>query len=189
MTQPEVASLRSPVRSPSWTHKFIGIALIAAGLFVLGNVVAATLVTVKLFGATLVVVGVFEAASSFWTKGWARFTLNMIVGALYVIAGAVLLSDPLAATVLLTLIFAVSLIVSGFVRVVLAFRNWQDFGWLLLASGIIAIFAGAVIWSGWPVSGLWVFGVVLGIDLLTYGAWWLAFAFAPRATEYVPQYR
>jgi uncharacterized membrane protein HdeD (DUF308 family) len=63
---------------------------------------------------------------------------------------------------------------------VLAFRYWADYGWLLLASGLIAIAAGAVIISGWPVSGLWVIGLFVGIDLLSYGFWWLVYAFEVR---------
>jgi uncharacterized membrane protein HdeD (DUF308 family) len=58
--------------------------------------------------------------------------------------------------------------------------HWRDFGWLLVTSGVIGILAGLVVLSGWPVSGLWVFGIVLGVDLLTYGAWWIAYAFAHR---------
>jgi uncharacterized membrane protein HdeD (DUF308 family) len=173
-------SMRPPARRSWWAHALLGAALIAGGVYVLANVVAATLVTVTLLGVTLVAVGIFEAVSSFWAKGWGGFMLNLVIGVLYAIAGAVLLYDPLAATAFLTLLFSISLIVSGFVRIALAFRCWRDFGWLLLASGVIGILAGLVILSGWPISGLWVFGAVLGIDLLAYGVWWIAFAFAHR---------
>jgi aquaporin Z len=33
----------------------------------------------------------------------------------------------------------------------------------------------------WPVSGLWVIGLFLGIDLLFYGAAWIALALHLRA--------
>lgn len=173
-------SMRPPARGSWWAHALLGAALAAAGVYVLGNAIAATLVTVTLLGATLVVVGAFEVASSFWAKGWGGFMLNLVIGVLYVIAGAVLVYDPVAATAFLTLLFSISLIVSGFVRIALALRYWRDFGWLLVTSGVIGILAGLVILSGWPVSGLWVFGIVLGVDLLTYGAWWIAYACTHR---------
>jgi uncharacterized membrane protein HdeD (DUF308 family) len=41
--------------------------------------------------------------------------------------------------------------------------------------------AGLVIVTGFPETGLWVLGLVLGIDLLTHGVAWFAFAgLAPR---------
>jgi len=47
-------------------------------------------------------------------------------------------------------------------------------------SGAVAILAGGVILSGWPASGLWVLGLILGIDLVVHGVWWIVFAFVLR---------
>jgi uncharacterized membrane protein HdeD (DUF308 family) len=166
--------------TPWWMYGLLGTVLVAAGLFVLGHLVAATVASAMFFGAALVVGGIFEIVHAFWTKGWGGFLYNLAVGALYVVAGGILLYDPVAATLLLTLIFAAALIVSGIIRMTLAFRYWRQRGWVLLLSGLIGIAAGAVILSGWPVSGLWVFGLCLGIDLLFYGIWWIAYALTIR---------
>ena len=85
-----------------------------------------------------------------------------------------LITDPARASVVLTLVFALSLIASGFVRIFQAIQYWQWFGWLLLVSGIVEIVAGLVILSKWPLSGLWVLGFVVGIDLLLHGLWWIS---------------
>jgi uncharacterized membrane protein HdeD (DUF308 family) len=66
------------------------------------------------------------------------------------------------------------LFVSGIVRILLSFRYWGDGGWLMLVSGIFGVLAGLVILSGWPVTGLWVLGALLGIDLIVHGLAWLA---------------
>jgi uncharacterized membrane protein HdeD (DUF308 family) len=163
-----------------WAHALIGVALVLAGIYVIGNAVAATLLTVALLGTVLVAVGLFEMVASFWTKGWGRFLLNLIVGAVYAAAGAVVMYNPLAASAFLTLAFSIALIIAGVVRIGLAFRFWSDLGWLLMLSGIVGVLAGFVILGGWPVTGLWVFGMVLGIDFLTYGVFWLAYAFTQR---------
>ena len=42
------------------------------------------------------------------------------------------------------------------------------------ASGIVGIAAGLVILAKWPVSGLWVLGLLVGIDLLLHGVWWIS---------------
>ena len=41
------------------------------------------------------------------------------------------------------------------------------------AVGIFGIVAGLIILAKWPVSGLWVIGFLIGIDLLIHGFWWL----------------
>ena len=104
----------------------------------------------------------------------------MLVGTLYAVGGIVLVADPLAASVLLTLAFAAALIASGGVRIFLALSHWRHFGWLLLASGIVGVLAGLVILSKWPLSGLWVFGLVVGIDLLLHGTWWVVSGWTAR---------
>jgi uncharacterized membrane protein HdeD (DUF308 family) len=85
-----------------------------------------------------------------------------------------LVRNPLGASVILTLVFAISLIASGIVRVFQAYQYWRWSGDILLLSGIVGIVAGLVILFKWPVSGLWVLGLVVGVDLLLHGIWWIS---------------
>ena len=96
------------------------------------------------------------------------------------IAGAILVADPLTASVVMTLVFAGVLIASGIVRFALAFKYWQRAGWLLLSSGIIGVLAGLIVLAKWPISGLWVFGLVVGVDLLVHGVWWVVSGWMAR---------
>lgn len=150
------------------------------------NAIAATVVSAIVFGIALLVAGLFEIVQSFWAPHWGGFFWRLLVGAFYAIGGAVLFADPLAASVLLTLAFAAALIASGAVRLFLALQHWQRFGWLLFASGVVGILAGLVILAKWPLSGLWVFGLVVGIDLLLHGAWCPA---GPHGTSRSPYER
>jgi uncharacterized membrane protein HdeD (DUF308 family) len=156
-----------------WQSILLGAVLILAGLFVLRNAVAATVASAIVFGIALVIAGLFEIVQSFWTPHWSGFFWRVLVGALYAIGGGALVADPLAASVLLTLAFAAALVASGSVRIFLALAHWERFGWLLLTSGVIGILAGLVILFKWPLSGLWVFGLVVGVDLLLHGFWWV----------------
>ena len=138
-----------------WQSILLGIILVAAGLFVLRNAVAATVVSALVFGGVLFATGILEIIHSFWAPHWGGFFWRLLVGVFYAIGGAILFADPLAASVLLTLAFAAALIASGAVRIFMAIQHWEKFGWLLLASGIVAILAGLVILAKWPLSGLW----------------------------------
>jgi uncharacterized membrane protein HdeD (DUF308 family) len=163
-----------------WQSILLGVVFMLAGLFVLRNAVAATVVSAIVFGIALLIAGLFEIGQSFWAQHWGGFFWRVLVGALYALGGAVLVADPLAASVLLTLAFAAALIASGAVRIFLALAHWERFGWLLLTSGIVGILAGLVIFFKWPLSGLWVFGLVVGSDLLLHGAWWVASGWTAR---------
>ncbi len=163
-----------------WQSVLLGIVFMIAGLFVLRNAVLATVVSAIVFGIALLIAGLFEIVQAFWAEHWSGVFWRLLVGALYAIGGAILVADPLAASVLLTLAFAAALIASGVMRAYLALAHWDRYGWLLLASGIVGVLAGLVVLLKWPLSGLWVFGLVVGIDLLLHGLWWVVSGWTAR---------
>lgn len=163
-----------------WVCALLGVVMLIGGVFVLFNVVAASIVAALFFAAAMIVSGAFQIAHSFAARGWKSVTLSLIVGILFLAAGVLLATNPLATSLGLTLAIAVMFFVSGIVRLVLAIRHWNDFGWLLLASGLLGITLGVVLFLGFPWSGLVVPGMLLGIDLLFNGAWWLMLGFFVR---------
>jgi uncharacterized membrane protein HdeD (DUF308 family) len=51
------------------------------------------------------------------------------------------------------------------------------------ADGIITFVLGMLVLAQWPASGLWVIGLFIGIDLIFYGAAWMALALGLRASS------
>ncbi|MBY0558925.1 HdeD family acid-resistance protein [Hyphomicrobium sp.] len=175
MTARPMPETRSEAADPSWWGAIlVGAIFIFAGIFVLGDVVAATVISAFLIGILLAVAGVAEVFQAFSAQHWRGFAFRILVGLLYVVCGLMLIADPARASIIITFVFAVSLIASGFVRIFQAFQYWEWFGSLLLISGIVGIVAGLVILAQWPVSGLWVLGLLVGIDLLLHGVWWIS---------------
>lgn len=172
------AALTAP---PTWIRVLLGIVFILAGFFVLGDVVAATLISAIFIGAMAIVAGGFEIVHAFWTKGWGGFLWQLLLGALYVAAGIVILSQPVQGALILTYVLGLVLAISGFVRIVLSFGHWKSGGWIMLISGIFGVLAGLVILTGFPMTGLWVLGFVLGIDLIMHGVAWFTYAWLPAA--------
>ncbi len=162
--------------SGDWrVYALLGAALVALGLAAGSNLAAAAIASAVVFAALLIAAGALEVLHAFWARSWRGFLPSLLVGLLYLAGGWVLLANPVAASAALTALFAAALIASGVFRVVLAFRLWRRWGWMLLASGAIAIAAALVILSGWPASGLWVLGLCVAIDLVAHGAWWIAY--------------
>jgi uncharacterized membrane protein HdeD (DUF308 family) len=190
MTENQASAPYSPQADPTripecptgrwWVCALLGAVMIAGGIFVLLNVVVASIAAALFFAATLIVAGGLQIAHSFAARGWKSVTLSLVVGILFVAGGLLLATNPLATSLGLTLAIAVMFFVSGIVRLVLAFRHWNDFGWLLLASGLLGITLGVVLISGFPWSGLVVPGMLLGIDLLFNGTWWMMLGFFVR---------
>jgi uncharacterized membrane protein HdeD (DUF308 family) len=94
----------------------------------------------------------------------------------------VLVSRPVSGAVALTYVFGLLLVVSGVVRIVLGFRFRSGLRGIMILSGVLALVAGLIILTRWPASGLWVLGLLLGIDLICHGIAWLTFAWRPQAS-------
>jgi uncharacterized membrane protein HdeD (DUF308 family) len=161
----------------------LGIVLILASLFALQNAVAATVVKTVLVGMALLTAGLFELVHAIWVGDRSSFLWRLLVGALHTMAGLLLVLDPVTTSVIVSLAFAAALVGAGLIRVVLAIQSSQPFRWLLFASGIVGILAGVVILAKWPFSGLWVFGIVVGADLLLQGIWWTVVGWIDRGSK------
>ena len=164
---------------PTWVRVLLGLVLIFAGLFVLGDVALATLISTMFIGATALIAGGFEIIHAFWTKGWGGFLWQLLLGALYVAAGIVMLSQPVSGALILTYVLGLLLAISGVVRIVISLGHWKGGGWIMLVSGIFGVLAGLVILTGFPMTGLWVLGLVLGVDLIMHGVAWFTYAWLP----------
>jgi uncharacterized membrane protein HdeD (DUF308 family) len=148
----------------------LGVALIALGAFAIGHSVTMTAVAVLTFGWVLIIGGVLEAVHAFWRKGWGGFFLDLAVGILYFVVGFMIVANPAASAVALTLLVAMFLIVGGIFRGVMAvavrYPNWI---WMLL-HGIVSLLLGVLIWQRWPIAGLWVIGLYIGIEMIFNGS-------------------
>ena len=88
--------------------------------------------------------------------------------------GLLFLRAPLNALAVLTLLIACFLMVGGVFKIVSAVSyRFAAWGWSL-ASGIIDVILGVMIWQEWPASALWVIGLFVGINLLFRGINWIA---------------
>lgn len=164
---------------PTWLCVLLGLVFVAAGLFVLGDVVLATIVSTVFIGIAAVAAGVFELFHAFWTKGWGGMIWQIILGLFYIVGGVALLTQPVAGSLVLTWVLGFILVASGIVRILVGFGRWAEAGWVLVLSGVFGVGAGFVILTGWPTTGLWVLGFLLGIDLVFHGVGWLVTAVTP----------
>ena len=158
-----------------------GIALLALGIAAVARAFTATIVTMVLFGWLLLVASGIEIVHAIMVGHWAGFFHHLLAAILFVVAGFLLLTRPVISAETLTIFMAMFFLIGGLFQLVasiaLALPGW---GWQVL-DGIISIVLGALILSQWPVSGLWVIGLYLGIYLIFYGIAWIALALSLRS--------
>jgi len=93
------------------------------------------------------------------------------------------MADPLAASLLFTLLLAGALVGIGVVRLIMAFqlRGLKYWFWPLIG-GIAAMVLGVMILARWPVSGLWVIGLFVAIEKIFNGWSYIFIALGAKET-------
>jgi uncharacterized membrane protein HdeD (DUF308 family) len=160
----------------------LGILFIVLGTIGLGYTFSLTLASVFFFGILLLVGGSMQLVHVFKCQGWKCRLWHVLLALLYILVGAEIMAKPLAASMVITLLLAGGIAALGIVRIVMALqlRGTKNWGWLLL-SGIISVLLGAVIAARWPVSGLWVIGLFVAIEMIMHGWSYVFVAMAARS--------
>jgi uncharacterized membrane protein HdeD (DUF308 family) len=148
-----------------------GILLVVLGTIGLGMTIWLTLASVFIFGVFLVIGGGVQIFQTFKCRGWGSILWHGLIAVFYLLAGFSIMADPMAASTLFTLLLAGALVGIGVVRLLMAFqlRGAKNWFWPLIG-GIAAIFLGVMILARWPVSGLWVIGLFVAIEMI-FGGW------------------
>jgi len=162
----------------------LGILMIILGTIGLFQPIAYTVATAILFGALLLVSGGAGIVTAFRLEGWKGKTGTIVLALLYLGAGVLILLNPVIGALSLTLVVAAFLLASGTVKIWLGFshREQSSWGWLV-ASGVISILLGILIYVQFPTSGLWVLGLFLAIELLFDGWALIMLAFVLHALQ------
>ena len=160
----------------------IGIVSIIGGIMALLNPFAATLAATVIAGWVFIIVGIMQIIGTFTDKEATGKIWMILLGALAIWVGYAILNNPLAGVVALTTVVAISFLVAGLFKLVLAFSlEDRRFFWLILISGAVSVILAVMIFSNFPQSAGVVLGVLLGVDLISNGATMLAVAMSSRS--------
>ena len=158
-----------------------GICLLLLGVVAIARSVTATIVSMLFFGWLLILACGIEVAQAILVGHWAGFFHHLVAAILFGVTGFMIVTRPLLGAEVVTAVMAVFFLISGLFQFIgslwVALPGW---GWQAV-DGIIAFVLGLLVLAQWPASGLWVIGLFLGIDLIFYGAAWIALALGLRA--------
>ena len=156
----------------------LGILMLVTGSIGLVQSVAMTLVTVLFFGAIITVNGTFALVQTIMDREekWRGKMVHVLLAVLYIAAGAIILVNPVAASAALTLLLGGIFLAMGITRILYGLRL-RKLGWkwvMPVVIGAVDILFAIILGISWPISGLWVIGIMVSIELLMYG-WMLTF--------------
>jgi uncharacterized membrane protein HdeD (DUF308 family) len=151
----------------------LGLGLIISGTLAVMFAFYSTLVSVLFIGGFLIFMGILEGIQSFKLSLWSNFFLHLFLSILYIIGGIFILIYPVVNAISLTFLLALFFIVAGILKMIISFtKKTPHPGWLFF-NGITTLLLGILIVYQWPVSGLWVIGMFLGIDAIFTGWTWV----------------
>ena len=147
----------------------LGILLVIAGTISLSASAVLTIASMLFVGSLMLLMGAMQAIHALATRRWGGFFVDLMVGLLSGAAGLLMILHPESAAEALTLLIALFLILGGVFRIALAIAIPFDHTRWLAIHGIINLMLGVLIIQQWPVSGLWVIGLFIGIDMICNG--------------------
>ena len=154
-----------------------GIVLVILGTLALLAPVIASVAATVLFGWLLLLSGIVGLVTTFRARHAPGFWWSLLSALLGIVAGVVLLGWPLLGTFSLTAVLIAFLFAEGIISIMYALEHRNAlsgrWGWML-ASGIVDIGLGVLLFIGLPGTALWALGLLLGINLI-FGGWALIF--------------
>jgi uncharacterized membrane protein HdeD (DUF308 family) len=164
-------AMRETVKRYSLWYLLEGVLMVVAGLLALVYPYIASVTLVFLLGWILVISGVLQGIGLIGARDVPHFWLQLISVVLAILIGVLLLRNPDAGLLIMTVLLIVFFMVEGISKVIFALNIRPFMGWVwVFLSGVVGILLGAYLWANMPLSSEWVLGVLLGIQLICEGA-------------------
>ncbi|MFP5416434.1 MAG: HdeD family acid-resistance protein [Actinomycetes bacterium] len=154
-------------RRTAWDVIF-GLILVAAGIFLLGNSLLATAISLWVIGWTNLFSGVLLLVASLFRIKSGGFLSAALGGAFLTVIGLFILRNPVAGAVALTLAAGVAFFAGGLTRLAWAFSDRQG-RLALFVSGLVSLGLGFFVLFNVGTATVLLLGTLLGVQTLLEG--------------------
>jgi uncharacterized membrane protein HdeD (DUF308 family) len=187
LDNPSLTDMQRAVRDAFGAHwrlmMFQGVAMIILGILAVAAPAIATIAIDIYVGWLFLFSGVIGLIALFSSHDIPAFLWSLITAALSFALGVLLIWKPIEGALSLTFILTAFFLVEGVFQIAtsLVYRDSLPgtWGWML-ASGVSDLLLVAIIVLGWPASGIWVLGLLVGFNLIMSGWAIVMMAFAGR---------
>ena len=172
--QAEIKQARE--RTNRYIHEHWRLFLFEGALFILLGLAAIlvpqffSVVVVIFLGWLIVVGGIFQLVRAFYFKNMPGFWSWLVLGALQLIVGYMLIANPIAGVMTITMMMTLFFALEGVIKIYLAFSfrplpQWQ----MILVSGITSLVFAIFILAFWSETVPWLLGLFMGINMIFLG--------------------
>jgi uncharacterized membrane protein HdeD (DUF308 family) len=140
------------------------------GVLAMAAPMATGIAVTVVVGVILLAAGLTQTMFAFKAERFGEGVLKFLFGGISIVAGAMVISEPLVGLASLTMVVAIYFVLDGITSIIGAF-SWKPlkgWGWMLFG-GVAAIALAWMILSDWPVSGAWAIPLLVGIRLIFRG--------------------
>jgi uncharacterized membrane protein HdeD (DUF308 family) len=177
------AKMTAAIRNHWKAFLFEGILLVVLGLAAMIVPPLASLAVTIFLGWMFLISGIAGLAVTFWARQMPGFWWSLLSAVLALVAGIVLLAQPVEGTLTLTIVVGAYFLAEGVATIMYSLEHRRElsqrWSWMLV-SGLMDLLIAAIIIAGLPGSALWAVGLLVGINLLFGGATLIGVALAAR---------
>jgi uncharacterized membrane protein HdeD (DUF308 family) len=183
-TDPRTSTALTQSLHDHWALYLIeGIILSALGLGAMIIPTIAGLAVTVILGWLFLIAGFVALVVTFTGRHFPGFGWSLLSALVAMLAGALLLWNPLHSLAMLTYVLVGFFIVDGLLTIMLAIAHRRSLSgrweWLMV-NGVIDLFLAGVVLSGVPGTLVWALGLIVGIDMVFGGASLIAIALQAR---------
>ena len=135
------------------------------------------------FGWLFLIAGIMGLVTTLRAREAPGFGWSLLSALVAVIAGGILLWNPLQGLVTLTYVLTAFFIADGILVIILAIAHRRELSgkweWMMV-NGIIDLILAGIFIAGFPGTLVWAFGLLVGIDMLFAGGSLIAMALQAR---------
>jgi uncharacterized membrane protein HdeD (DUF308 family) len=129
-----------------------------------------SVVAVLFLGWLILIGGAFQIGRALYFSGVPGFVWWLGLGVLQLLVGFMLVANPIAGLITLTMLMTVFFALEGVIKIYLALMmrplpHWQ----YVLFSGITALLFAVIIMAFWSETVQWLLGLFLGINMILLG--------------------
>ncbi|GEL19598.1 HdeD family acid-resistance protein [Pseudonocardia asaccharolytica] len=147
----------------------LGVLLILGGIYVLGNTVLATVISLFVLGWAALIAGVVQLVGAILRIRSGGSWSAALGGAVLVVLGLFILRNPVVGALSLTLLAGAMFLATGLTRIFVAAQFAQS-RWLLVISGLISVGLGLFVLFNLATTTLTLLGILVGVQVVLEGA-------------------
>lgn len=151
----------------------LAVALILFGIYILTTSFISSAFSVVVIGWVALISGVISFIAAFIKHRGVRLAAGIVSGVLLLVIGILLLANPVAGALSLTIVLALAFFVEGITSVVLGFLGHVG-RVVLIVGGLISVVLGVIAVLNLGAMTMELLGLLLGIELIVTGVTLLA---------------